>query len=347
MPNAVYPDPNFRTVTLSTSPAWQFDVKIDHQITNNHKIAGRYSRAHSENTVPTIVGNGDQGDGVIYLTTVQNGNLEYNWAIKPTALWTNRFSVDRVHAPGISNHYPTLSDVGLPSILNQNGLDRIPAINVGDPFLSIFTQCCVDTAFAHSLYSYSSSLQWVKGPHSITFGGEQRQFFNNFFQPDNPTGIFNFTRDVTTQDPNGGLGDNNQGNPFATMAALEADFEHSTPDSQAAFLKNLQSPPGIQIEASSQVATSVAMVEGKPHVFLANFAGLRGGVNPVQTVQSGIRVTVSSENNGPAFFLPFMASCPRSARSNSRTLRPRTWRSYIGPRARAAATCSGFTVSST
>ena len=217
VPNAVYPDPNFRTVTLSTSPAWQFDVKIDHQITNNHKIAGRYSRAHSENTVPTIVGNGDQGDGVIYLTTVQNGNLEYNWAIKPTALWTNRFSVDRVHAPGISNHYPTLSDVGLPSILNQNGLDRIPAINVGDPFLSIFTQCCVDTAFAHSLYSYSSSLQWVKGPHSITFGGEQRQFFNNFFQPDNPTGIFNFTRDVTTQDPNGGLGDNNQGNPFATM----------------------------------------------------------------------------------------------------------------------------------
>jgi hypothetical protein len=81
----------------------------------------------------------------------------------------------------------------------------------------MFTQCCVDTAFAHSLYSYSSSLQWVKGPHSITFGGEQRQFFNNFFQPDNPTGIFNFTRDVTTQDPNGGLGDNNQGNPFATL----------------------------------------------------------------------------------------------------------------------------------
>ncbi len=184
---------------------------------DNHKIAGRYSRAYRDNTVPTIVGNGDQGDGLIDQPTVQNGNLEYNWAIKPTALWTNRFSIDRVHEPVTNNHYPKLSDVGLPAILNQNGLDRIPAINVGDPFLSIFTQCCVDTAFAHSLYSYSSSLQWVKGTHSITFGGEQRQFFNNFFQPDNPTGIFNFTRDVTTQDPNGGLGDNNQGNPFATL----------------------------------------------------------------------------------------------------------------------------------
>jgi hypothetical protein len=215
--DAVFPDPNFRTVVLANAPAWQFDVKLDHQITNNHKISGRYSRGHNEFTVPTIVGNGDQGDGVIYLTTVQNGNLEYNWSITPTALWTNRLSVDRVHAPGISNHYPTLSDVGLPAILNQNGLDRIPAINVGDDFLSMFTQCCVDTAFAHTLFSYSSGLQWVKGPHSIKFGGEQRVFFNNFFQPDNPTGIINFSREVTTQDPNGNLGAANQGNPFATM----------------------------------------------------------------------------------------------------------------------------------
>jgi hypothetical protein len=217
VPDAAFPDSNFRKVTLSNAPAWQFDVKIDHQITDKHKIGGRYSRGHNEYTVPTIVGNGDQGDGVIYLTTVQNGSAEYNWAIKPTALWTNRFSVDRVHAPGISNHYPTLSDVGLPAILNQNGLDRIPAITVNDDFLSMFTQCCVDTAFAHTLYSYSSGLQWVKGPHSIKFGGEQRVFFNNFHQPDNPTGIFNFSRDVTTQDPNAGLGDDNQGNPFATM----------------------------------------------------------------------------------------------------------------------------------
>ena len=105
----------------------------------------------------------------------------------------------------------------LPAILNQNGLDRIPAINVGDDFLSMFTQCCVDTSFAHTLYSYSSGTAVGKGPHSIKFGGEQRVFFNNFRQPDNPTGIFNFSRDVTTEDPNAGLDDNNQGNPFATM----------------------------------------------------------------------------------------------------------------------------------
>ncbi len=218
IPGAVYPDPNWRQVIVSTQPAWQFDVKLDHQFTSNHKIAGRYSRHHDEFTVPTIVGS-DEGDGVIYLTTTQNGSAEYNWAITPTKLLTSRFSVDRVHAPGISNNYPTLSDVGLSPDLAANELTRMPTIGVDDPFLSIFTQCCVDTHFAHTLVSYSSALQWVKGAHSIKFGGEQRVFFNYFWQPDNPTGIFNFSRDVTTSQPNNGLGDDDhrQGNPFATI----------------------------------------------------------------------------------------------------------------------------------
>ncbi len=90
------------------------------------------------------------------------------------------------------------------------------------------------------------------------------------------------------------------------MAALESDFEHTTPNAQAAFLKNLPSMAGIKIEASPQVATSIALVEGTPHVFLANFAGLHGGVNPVQALQTGIRVTVSPEVKGRAFLLPFL-----------------------------------------
>jgi hypothetical protein len=218
MPNiagAVFPNPNWRKVIIGIDPAWQFDVKLDHQFTTNHRINGRYSRHHDQATAPTILGN--DGDGYIYLTNVHNGGLEYDWSITPTALLTSRFSVDRVHAPGISNNYPTLSDVGLSQELAANGLNRMATIGVDDPFTSLFNQCCVDTHFAHTLYSYSSGLQWVKGRHSIKIGGEQRVFFNNFWQPDNPTGIFNFSRDVTTSQPNNGLGDSGEGNPFATI----------------------------------------------------------------------------------------------------------------------------------
>jgi hypothetical protein len=212
-----FPDPNWRQVIVSSDPAWQFDVKLDHQITANHRVSGRYSRHHDVYTAPTIIGNGDQGDGYIGTTTSQNGSAEYNWMITPTKLLTSRFSVDRVNAPVQANKYPSLADVGLSPVLGANGLTRIPAIDIDDPFLDIFTQCCVDTHFAHTLVSYSSALQWVKGAHSIKFGGEQRVFFNYFWQPDNPTGIFNFSRDVTTSQPNNGLGDSGEGNPFATI----------------------------------------------------------------------------------------------------------------------------------
>jgi len=217
IPDAAYPDPNFRQVIIGTDPGWQFDVKVDHQFNSKHRLGGRYSRHHDTATAPTILGN--DGDGYIYETTAQNGGAEYNWSVTPTALFTGRFSVDRVHAPGISNNYPTLNDVGLSSDLAANGLTRMPTIGVDDPFTSLFNQCCVDTHFAHTLYSYSAGLQWVKGRHSIKFGGEQRVFFNNFWQPDNPTGIFNFSRDVTTSSPNSSLGDDDhrQGNPFATI----------------------------------------------------------------------------------------------------------------------------------
>src|SRR5437773_1946927 len=218
MPNiqgATFPDPNWRQVIVSSDPGWQFDVKLDHQFTDIHKLSGRYSRHHDKSVTPTIIG--DDGDGTIYITTVQNGGAEYNWAITPTKLLTSRFSVDRAYAPGISNNYPTLSSVGLSPDLAANGLERMITVGVDDPFLSAFTQCCVDTHFAHTLVNYSSALQWVKGAHSIKFGGEQRVFFNYFWQPDNPTGIFNFSRDVTTSQPNTGLGDENQGNPFATI----------------------------------------------------------------------------------------------------------------------------------
>ena len=221
-------DVNFRSVVLSQFPAWQFDVKIDHQINNAHKLSGRYSRHHDDNSVPTVLANGDLfNDGIIYKTDVQNGGGEYNWLVSPTLLWTSRVAVDRVVAPGQTNNYPTLESVHLPSELAANGLHRMPAIITddftGSGYTSMFSQCCVDTHFAHTLLTYSSALQWTTGAHSFRFGGEQRRFYNNFWQPNYPTGLFNFSRDVTTPQPNAGLGDASptnplgEGNPFATI----------------------------------------------------------------------------------------------------------------------------------
>jgi len=89
-------------------------------------------------------------------------------------------------------------------------------------------------------------------------------------------------------------------------SALQKDFEGTSPDREQAFLDRLGRGSEVQVIGSPMLATSIAQVEGKPHVLLANFAGLQGGVNPVQTPQTGVQITVSATVKGRGFFLPFL-----------------------------------------
>jgi Carboxypeptidase regulatory-like domain/TonB dependent receptor len=226
----LYPEPNlpgefnnYRLNTLSHSPQYQFDIKLDHQISDKHRINGRYSRLHNNDTTPADLGDGGDGTGdnggyANAPLTVQNGSLEYTWTLSPKMIWTSHFAVDRASQAETTN-MPSLTSVGLPAVLEANGIDRMPTIQMSgaSPWSSLYDQCCINTTFAHTLYSYSSQLVISKGSHLIKLGGEQRIFFNNFFQPPNPTGLFNFTDDVTSDTPNSGAEDGTQGNPFASL----------------------------------------------------------------------------------------------------------------------------------
>ena len=90
-------------------------------------------------------------------------------------------------------------------------------------------------------------------------------------------------------------------------AALEKDFDHVSPDSEGAFLDSLRGGDAVRITAGPQVATSISrMSDGRISIFFANFAGLRGGSNPVQTPQTGVQVSVTSKSEGKGFVLPFL-----------------------------------------
>src|SRR5579862_6980515 len=230
---ALYPMPNqpgnpdgtnnFRDNTISATKTLQFDAKVDEQLSDKHHVAGRYSHLHTSNVVPTILGDGEFNDGLNQLTTVNNVGLQHDWNIKPTMLLSSRFAVDRVSAPGFST-YPSATSAGFPSLLDSanSGISRMPAILTDSPWTSLFDQCCVDTKFAHTLYSYSSALAWTHGKHSFKFGGEQRLFFNNFQQPPYPTGYFHFAQNVTENVI--GANDPDQGNPFADILMGIGDY---------------------------------------------------------------------------------------------------------------------------
>ena len=90
----------------------------------------------------------------------------------------------------------------------------------------------------------------------------------------------------------------------AYLQALEGNFTATSPAGQAAFLDALPPNAEINVEASPAVATHIAKVDGKLHVYFANFKGLHGGKNARQEPEIGVRIVVNA--GGKAKFLPFL-----------------------------------------
>ncbi len=166
----------------------------------------------------------------------QNASLEYTRTINSRIVWTSHIGVDRVHELSLPS-IPTISSFnaslpagvqGLPSVYQTaNGIDKMPTFFMQGnlPWTSLYDQCCINTTFAHTLVSYSSQLVISKGTHLIKIGGEQRIFYNNFWQPNYPSGFITFTDHTTSPTPNSDCDPNSPpdtctttGNPFASLA---------------------------------------------------------------------------------------------------------------------------------
>jgi Carboxypeptidase regulatory-like domain len=245
----LYPKPsnsnefnNYNYTTTTNAPDYQFDIKVDHQINDRHHISGRYSRSWSNYTTPLTLGDGFDNDGIgSGVTVAQNGSMEYTWTINPRIVWTSHLGIDRVHELSVPS-IPTISSFnaslpsgiqGLPAVFQQaNGIDKMPTFMMQGnlPWTDLYDQCCINTLFGHTLVNYSSQLVISKGSHLIKLGGEQRIFYNNFWQPNYPTGLLTFTDDVTspTPDSNFDSSGNTSGNPYASLAFGYADNVNAT-----------------------------------------------------------------------------------------------------------------------
>jgi len=235
----LYPKPsntnefnNYNYTTLASAPDYQFDIKIDHQINDRNRISGRYSRGWNNYTTPLTLGDGVDNDGIKSgVTVAQNASLEYTWTVNPRIVWTSHVGLDRVHELSLPS-IPTISSFnaslptgvqGLPSVFQTaNGIDKMPTFLMQGnlPWTNLYDQCCINTSFAHTLVSYSSQLVISKGAHLIKVGGEQRVFYNNFWQPNYPSGFITFTDNTTSPNPqsNTDTSGNTTGNPFASLA---------------------------------------------------------------------------------------------------------------------------------
>lgn len=92
----------------------------------------------------------------------------------------------------------------------------------------------------------------------------------------------------------------------AHLAAVEKDMTVVNHGSEQVFFSGLATKAELQVEAPPLVATQIASVDGKPHIFLANFTGLEPRKNAKQTPVAGVKIRFAGTSRARLTFLPFL-----------------------------------------
>ncbi|MDP9337329.1 MAG: TonB-dependent receptor [Acidobacteriota bacterium] len=334
--NAAPGDFNFHTAFVPKFSVRQYDIKLDHHFSESHRISGRFSNHHDSFSAPTIFGDGDFNDGLIATTDVHNVSIEDNWSPKPTIVWTNRIALDRAVAP-VNEDYPKVSTVfdqpGDQILAQANGLDRFPTIQMDNISTSLFDQCCTDTGFAHTLVSYGSSLSWVRGRQIWKFGFEQRYFYNNFSQPQSPTGLFHFSQDVTASQvnpdvPNPFEGDSfaglllGYGDPFSSSLTVAHSVANRSKETAFYFQDDWKVTSKLTLNLGMRYEWSTPYDERNNQIQFSDFAGDSGIAVPI--VVPGL---VNTTSNLPGSTV-FASSNRRNMRVDRNNWAPRLGFAY-------------------
>jgi hypothetical protein len=214
---ALFPAPNFNsngnnylTDPIRKTEQNNFDIRIDHRISQKDDIFGRVSYEDQPSSIPGPFANFLDGGG---FTAGNRENAYRSVAISETHLFSqtlvnelrlgyNRVNSHRLQANANTDVSGQLGLLGVPFSPGIGGLPSMCFVQVS---------CIGSTGFQPSVekqnsYVFNENLTWVHGRHSLKFGSEIRREQFTIFQPSFPRGALTFGPDFT----------NNPGQPFNT-----------------------------------------------------------------------------------------------------------------------------------
>jgi hypothetical protein len=216
---------NFERNLVRVKSVNQYDIKVDHVLTDNDRLMFRYSYQKVNVVDPGLYG----PDGGIYggphnagfsgrgPARSQSPGLNYSRVFSPTLVMETRFAVFRNRNDALNTDHglTTSRDIG------------IPGVNIDD-WSSGLSEMRVD-GYSFPMVGFNSSLPWARagttfgiannwtkttGNHVIKMGGDIRRFRIDLQQTDPPRGRFNFTDGPTSLNGNPATG---FGNAFASF----------------------------------------------------------------------------------------------------------------------------------
>lgn len=92
----------------------------------------------------------------------------------------------------------------------------------------------------------------------------------------------------------------------AYLESLQRDFSAASEEFPRAFLQALQVKGEIDLEASPTIAANFGLVNGTPHIFLANFGGLVPGKVATPAPAVGAKISIPASMGESLAYLPFL-----------------------------------------
>jgi Carboxypeptidase regulatory-like domain len=184
----------------------QFDVRIDHRFSTDDSIFGRFSFSDQTLTPPGAIpppldaASFSSGD---FLNNSRSLVLTETHIFTPRIVNELRLGYNRNRSGRLQfNSDKNLSaQFGIPGVPFGPTNGGLPQFSIGD-LTSFGSSEFQPTVEIQNVYQIIDSLSWVKGQHTLKFGGELKPIVNfSILQPPVPRGAFSFTGNAT-RDPN-------------------------------------------------------------------------------------------------------------------------------------------------
>ena len=201
--NAAVPASNYYTVTNGAQQNQQFDIRVDHKISDKDSLFGSVSWSDEFKTNTPVLPSYLDSSRVYISNLSRNAMLSYTRVWTPTVVSESRMAFSRLVAYAESNFYNQdvykqfgiggydpyqangqLSNGGLPNLTLQN------YTTVGGPTYS-------PTIEFSDVWDFIQNVSVTHGTHSFKFGAEFRPIQFPFFQTQYLTGNLAFNKDRT------------------------------------------------------------------------------------------------------------------------------------------------------
>ena len=229
VPNVDINGSNFRAEPRKTYSRNNFDVRIDHELTQKDNLFGTFSYEDQPSFTPSPFQNALDGgafsDGTeddsfravaISETHVFSPNLINEFRLGYNRINSHRFQLNSDTDVSAQLQYP-----GVPFAPNIGGL---PQISINDGTATIGSSGFLPAIEKQNSYVLDENLTWVHGRHSAKFGTEIRREQFTLFEPASPRGDLIFGSDFTDNPGSPTSG----GDAFATFLLGIPDFGEIT-----------------------------------------------------------------------------------------------------------------------